>query len=143
MRCYPYGRVAPRLGAELRSNSGTTFATIALLLGVLCCFASSLMAEDKAAPAAISPEHRDFFEKHVRPLFGRTPFNNTADAKGREHHPWAFSSWLAGERPSLHATILHQLGLDHTRLNFTHNGRPERLTDPEVTGARVVNEVLA
>ena len=34
-------------------------------------------------------------------------------------------------------------GLDHTRLNFTHNGRPERLTDPEVTGARVVTEVLA
>src|SRR6185295_9252035 len=28
--------------------------------------------------------------------FGRTPFNNTADAKGREHHSWAFSSWLAG-----------------------------------------------
>lgn len=28
--------------------------------------------------------------------FGRTPFNNNADAKGREHHPWAFSSWLAG-----------------------------------------------
>lgn len=28
--------------------------------------------------------------------FGRTPFNNTPDAKGREHHPWAFSSWLAG-----------------------------------------------
>ena len=45
--------------------------------------------------------------------------------------------------PDLHATILHQLGLDHTRLNFTHNGRPERLTDPEVTGARVVTEVLA
>lgn len=28
--------------------------------------------------------------------FGRTLFNNTAAAKGREHHPWAFSSWLAG-----------------------------------------------
>ena len=28
--------------------------------------------------------------------FGRTPFNNTAEAKGREHHPWAFTSWLAG-----------------------------------------------
>jgi hypothetical protein len=28
--------------------------------------------------------------------FGRTPFNNTADAPGREHHPWAFTSWLAG-----------------------------------------------
>ena len=45
--------------------------------------------------------------------------------------------------PDLHATILHQLGLDHTRLNFTHNGRPERLTDPEVTGDHVVTEVLA
>ncbi|MCA9050951.1 MAG: DUF1501 domain-containing protein, partial [Planctomycetaceae bacterium] len=66
--------------------------------------------------------------------FGRTPFNNSADAKGREHHPWAFSSWLAGggsrsgivhgttdeyglraaEHPvhvhDLHATILHLLG---------------------------------
>src|SRR5262249_8921354 len=28
--------------------------------------------------------------------FGRTPFNNTADNKGREHHNWGFSSWLAG-----------------------------------------------
>jgi hypothetical protein len=45
--------------------------------------------------------------------------------------------------PDLHATILHQLGLDHTRLSYTHSGRPERLTDPEVTGARVVNELLA
>ncbi len=43
----------------------------------------------------------------------------------------------------LHATLLHQLGLDHTLPNFTHNGRPERLTDPDVTGARVVKEVLA
>ncbi|MEZ6107157.1 MAG: DUF1501 domain-containing protein [Pirellulaceae bacterium] len=37
--------------------------------------------------------------------------------------------------PDLHATILHQLGIDHTRLTFTHSGRPERLTDPDVTGA--------
>ena len=28
--------------------------------------------------------------------FGRTPFNNKADAPGREHHNWAFSSWMAG-----------------------------------------------
>src|SRR5262249_30006486 len=72
--------------------------------------------------------------------FGRTPFNNSADAKGREHHHWAFSSWLAGggakagvvhgrtdehgirvaEKPvhlhDFHATILHLLGLAHTRL---------------------------
>ncbi|MEY3459469.1 MAG: hypothetical protein RL215_2626, partial [Planctomycetota bacterium] len=72
--------------------------------------------------------------------FGRTPFNNTADAKGREHHPWAFSSWLAGagvkrgivhgstdeiglraaEKPvhvhDFHATILRLMGFDHERL---------------------------
>ena len=43
----------------------------------------------------------------------------------------------------LHATVLHQLGLDHRRLTYRHSGRPERLTDPEVTGARVVDELLA
>lgn len=85
--------------------------------------------------------------------FGRTPFNNTADAKGREHHNWAFSSWLAGAgvkpgivygatdeygmRPvenavhvhDFHATILHLMGLDHTRLTYRHSGRDYRLTD--------------
>jgi len=85
--------------------------------------------------------------------FGRTPFNNTADAKGREHHPWAFSSWLAGagvkrgivhgatdehglravEKPvhvhDLHATILWLMGFDHERLTFRHAGRDYRLTD--------------
>ncbi len=96
--------------------------------------------------------------------FGRTPFNNTASAKGREHHSWAFSSWLAGggvkggmvhgktdehgirvvEDPvhvhDFHATILHLLGLDHTRLTYRHAGRDFRLTD--VRG-NVVKEVLA
>jgi hypothetical protein len=43
----------------------------------------------------------------------------------------------------LHATVLHQLGLDHRRLAYRHSGRPERLTDPEVTGARVRSELLA
>jgi hypothetical protein len=97
--------------------------------------------------------------------FGRTPFNNTADAKGREHHPWAFSSWLAGggvkpgivhgstdeiglraaEKPvqvrDLHATILHLLGFDHERLTYRHAGLDFRLTGVE--GAKVVQEVLA
>lgn len=96
--------------------------------------------------------------------FGRTPFNNTADAKGREHHPWAFSSWLAGAgvRPGivygetdehgvrvardgvhvhdLHATILHLMGFDHERLTYRHSGRDYRLTD--VHGA-VVKPILA
>jgi len=85
--------------------------------------------------------------------FGRTPFNNTAANPGREHHNWAFSSWLAGagvkpgvvhgatdehgikavEKPvhvhDLHATILHLLGLDHTKLTYRHAGRDYRLTD--------------
>lgn len=96
--------------------------------------------------------------------FGRTPFNNTADAKGREHHPWAFTSWLAGAgvkkgivhgatdehglRASedtvhvhdFHATILHLLGFDHEKLTYRHAGRDYRLTDVEGT---VVQSVLA
>ena len=96
--------------------------------------------------------------------FGRTPFNNTADAKGREHHPWAFSSWLAGagvkpgivhgatdehglravEKPvhvhDFHATILHLMGFDHERLTYRHAGRDYRLTDVE---GHVVQDVLA
>jgi hypothetical protein len=96
--------------------------------------------------------------------FGRTPFNNSADAKGREHHPWAFTSWLAGagvkpgivhgatdeyglravEQPvhihDLHATILHLMGFEHERLTFRHAGRDYRLTDVE---GRVVGEILA
>jgi uncharacterized protein (DUF1501 family) len=96
--------------------------------------------------------------------FGRTPFNNTAAAKGREHHPWAFSSWLAGagvkpgivhgttdehgmkavEKPvhvhDFHATILHLMGFDHEKLTYRHAGRDYRLTDVE---GRVVKEILA
>jgi len=44
--------------------------------------------------------------------------------------------------PSLLATLLHQLGLDHTRLTYRHNGREETLTDAPVTGARVVSAIL-
>ncbi len=96
--------------------------------------------------------------------FGRTPFNNSADAKGREHHPWAFATWLAGAKVKagttfgttdeygvrvaengvhvhdLHATILHLMGLDHTRLTYRHAGRDYRLTD---VAGRVVKEILA
>jgi uncharacterized protein (DUF1501 family) len=97
--------------------------------------------------------------------FGRTPFNNTAEAKGREHHPWAFSSWLAGSgvkrgvvhgatdeiglRASvdpvhvrdLHATILHLMGFDHEKLTYRHAGLDFRLTGVEES--HVVNAVLA
>ena len=96
--------------------------------------------------------------------FGRTPFNNTADARGREHHPWAFSSWLAGAGVrrgivhgetdeygvrvvkdavhvhDFHATILHLMGLNHERLTYRHSGRDYRLTDVH---GRVVHELLS
>jgi hypothetical protein len=97
--------------------------------------------------------------------FGRTPFNNTADAKGREHHPWAFSSWLAGagvrrgvvhgstdefglrvaEKPvhvrDFHATILHLMGFDHEQLTYRYAGLDFRLTGVE--SANVVKDILA
>lgn len=95
--------------------------------------------------------------------FGRTPFNNTADNKGREHHNWAFSSWIAGagvkkglvygstdehgikplENPvhihDFHATILHLMGLDHEKLTYRHAGRDYRLTDVH---GRVIDGIL-
>jgi uncharacterized protein (DUF1501 family) len=96
--------------------------------------------------------------------FGRTPFNNSADAKGREHHHWVYSSWLAGggAKPGtvygesddyginvaknpvhvhdFHATILHLMGLDHERLTYRHTGRDYRLTDVH---GQVVQGILA
>ena len=96
--------------------------------------------------------------------FGRTPFNNAADAKGREHHHWVFSSWLAGAGVNpgtvygesddyginvgknavhvhdFHATILHLMGLDHERLTYRQSGRDYRLTD---VAGNLVKGVLA
>lgn len=96
--------------------------------------------------------------------FGRTPYNEQANHRGREHHHWAFTSWLAGggiksgitygatddygihiaENPvhvhDFHATILHLMGLDHEKLTFRHAGRDYRLTDVH---GRVVKEILA
>jgi hypothetical protein len=99
--------------------------------------------------------------------FGRTVYCQgklTADDYGRDHHPRCFTVWMAGAsvRPGithgetddfcynitrdpvhvhdLHATILHTLGIDHTRLTFKFQGRHFRLTD--VAGS-VVKPVLA
>jgi hypothetical protein len=92
--------------------------------------------------------------------FGRTPMvqgDNTFD--GRDHHPNAFTMWMAGGgiKPGitlgasdelgfnvtedkvhvhdLHATLLHLLGFDHTKLTYRFQGRDFRLTD--VHGVRV------
>ena len=94
--------------------------------------------------------------------FGRTPYSEKAGT-GRDHNPGGFTVWLAGGgvRPGfsygetdefgsqaihnkvhmhdLHATILHQLGLDHERLTYRNAGRDFRLTD---VAGRVVHEIL-
>jgi hypothetical protein len=99
--------------------------------------------------------------------FGRTVYSQgtlTEKNYGRDHHPRCFTLWLAGggirpgisygktddysynivENPlevhDLHATMLHLLGLDHTRLTYRHQGRDYRLTD--VFG-HVVTDLLA
>jgi arylsulfatase A-like enzyme len=94
--------------------------------------------------------------------FGRTPTAENAD--GREHHPFGFTMWLAGggikgglaygstdefgwhavdnrvHVHDLHATILHLMGIDHTKLTYRYSGRDYRLTD--VFG-NVVHPILA
>jgi hypothetical protein len=97
--------------------------------------------------------------------FGRSPTTQgSGDAAGRDHHPYGFSLWLAGAgvRPGLtygatdeygfyavenrvhihdlHATMLHLLGLDHTRLTYPFSGRDMRLTDVH---GNVVHGILA
>jgi hypothetical protein len=95
--------------------------------------------------------------------FGRTPMVQGGD-DGRDHHPNAFTIWLAGggARPGitlgetdelgfnvardrvhvhdLHATILHLLGFDHTKLTYRFQGRDFRLTDVH---GNVVPQLLA
>ena len=93
--------------------------------------------------------------------FGRTPM---AQGNGRDHHIKGFSCWMAGggikpgmtygstdelgyaaaENPfhvhDLHATMLHQFGIDHTRLTYRYRGRDFRLTD---VAGNVVTDILS
>lgn len=101
--------------------------------------------------------------------FGRTPVVEVGGGAGtvqagRDHNPFAFSMWLAGggikggmtygttddfgfkvaDKPvhvhDLHATILHLLGIDHTKLTYRYSGRDFRLTD--VSGD-VIRDIIA
>ncbi len=99
--------------------------------------------------------------------FGRTPMNEARSGSkflGRDHHARAFTMWMAGggikpgvtvgrtdevgyniaEDPvsvhDLHATLLHLLGIEHTKLTFRFQGRDFRLTDVE---GQLVNKLLA
>ena len=94
--------------------------------------------------------------------FGRT--SDSQGAKGRDHNPNGFTIWMAGSGVKggfhygatdefgykavekkvhvndLHATLLHLLGLEHTRLTYRFNGRDFRLTD---VGGNLLSEILA
>jgi hypothetical protein len=100
--------------------------------------------------------------------FGRTPFLqgdiNNRPKWGRDHHPYAFTLWMAGGgiKPGIsygesddlamhavkdpvhvhdfQATVLHLLGIDHTKLTFKFQGRYFRLTDVH---GNVVKPILA
>lgn len=96
--------------------------------------------------------------------FGRTPMVQDKDGDGRDHHPNCFTMWLAGGgiKPGitlgesddfgfnvtrdkvhvhdLHATMLHLLGFDHTKLTHRFQGRDFRLTDVH---GEVVHKLLA
>jgi hypothetical protein len=95
--------------------------------------------------------------------FGRTPYAEK-NGTGRDHNPAGFTVWLAGggfkpglshgqtdefghraiagqvHMHDLHATILHQLGLNHERLTFRYSGRDFRLTD---VAGQVVEEIVS
>jgi uncharacterized protein (DUF1501 family) len=96
--------------------------------------------------------------------FGRLP--STQGQKGRDHNPYVFTNWLCGggikpgvtfgpsdqwgykplDRDNstrvydIHATVLHLLGIDHTRLTVMHNGIDRRLTDVH---GHVIHELMA
>jgi hypothetical protein len=94
--------------------------------------------------------------------FGRTPMSEKGD--GRDHNPYGFTMWMAGggvkagavigrtdevglhavedrlHIHDIHATILHCLGVDHSKLIYRHQGRPER---PTVNEGKVCGKLLA
>ncbi|HJT36007.1 MAG TPA: DUF1501 domain-containing protein [Pirellulales bacterium] len=96
--------------------------------------------------------------------FGRLPIAQLSEKPGRDHNPHCFTAWLAGggvkggvsygesdeigykaavnrvHLNDLHATLLHLLGIDHTRLTYKYNGRNFRLTD---VAGEVIREILA
>src|SRR5262245_4863751 len=96
--------------------------------------------------------------------FGRTPMGENRETTGRNHHIEAFTMWFAGggvkagqvlgdtdelgfgavearaHVHDIHATILHLLGLEHTKLTFRFQGRNFRLTDVE---GEIIKKMLA
>lgn len=125
---------------------------------------------DRAAAALITDLHQRGLLDSTLVVwggeFGRTPMNearNHSKFLGRDHHPRAFTMWMAGggikpgafgstddlgynitENPvdvhDIHATILNQMGIEHTKLTYRFQGRDFRLTD---VAGNVIKTLLA
>ena len=139
-------------GWDTHGNAGTE--DIVNKLTMLC------RATDQAAAALIKDlKQRGLLDSTIVVWggeFGRTPMNEARSGSkflGRDHHPRAFTMWMAGGgiKPGvtigrtddvgynivedavsvhdLHATLLHLLGVDHTKLTYRFQGRDFRLTD--------------
>lgn len=129
---------------------------------------NALITEQSVAALIIDLEQRGLLDETIvlwAGEMGRTPHTpKVSDTCGRDHHVNGYSIFLAGggfrggfaygqtdefgnaavENPldihDIHATLLHQLGLDHEALTFRHGGRDHRLTDVH---GRVIREILA
>ncbi len=132
---------------------------------------ASRMADQPLAALILDLKQRGLLDSTLLVFageFGRTPLAENRggvmpEKVGRDHHPFAFSVWMAGggfkgglthgatdeigwsvtDKPvhinDLHATILHQFGFDHRRLAVNYKGLSVRLTDQ---GGKVVNDLL-
>ena len=127
-----------------------------------------LMTDQPSAALVLDLKRRGLLDSTIviwSGEFGRLPIAQGKD--GRDHNRRAFSLWIAGggfkkayvhgqtddfgykavkdevRVYDLHATLLHALGLDHNRLTYQHEGRPDTLTDSVVTDAEVKHALLA
>ena len=129
---------------------------------------NALITEQSVAALILDLHQRGMLEDTIvlwAGEMGRTPHTPAINANaGRDHHVGGYTIFMAGggfkggiaygetdefganavANPvsvhDIHATILHQLGLDHTRLTFRHGGRDQRLTDVH---GHVIRELLA
>lgn len=146
---------SPRINWDAHENVQDNHATQGVLLDKPC---AGLLADLKQR--GMLDDTLVFWSSE----FGRTPFTEGVGTLGRDHHNLCFTVWMAGaglkrgirygesdefgylpaENPltvyDFHATILHLLGLDHTRLTWYHNGIQRRLTDVH---GHVIEDVLA
>ena len=146
----------------LNSQPWDTHAQNAAKLKDLCA-----MTDQPSAGLVLDLKRRGLLESTIvmwTGEFGRLPISQGTD--GRDHNRHAFSLWLAGggfkkgyvhgatdpfgyasvekvvRVSALHASLLHALGLDHTRLTYPHEGRDDTLTDAPVTHAEVVRDLF-